>query len=87
MPPLAALEDDADPVAAARRLVPHATGLAIAGAAIRHNITHRRIDVLPVRLEGDGFDPPSDTWIWVDPRDPGVPTSSLFKKLVAAVSC
>lgn len=87
LPPLAVLEGGDDPVAAARRLVPHATGLPIAGPAIRHNITHRRIDVLPVRLEGDGFDPPSDVWIWVDSRDPGVPTSSLFKKLVAAVSC
>jgi A/G-specific adenine glycosylase len=85
LPPIAALADDADPLAAAQRLVPHATGSPIAGPAIRHHITHRKIDVIPVRLEVHRFDPPSDVWIWVDPRDPGVPTSSLFKKLVAAV--
>jgi A/G-specific adenine glycosylase len=86
LPPIAALVDGADPLTAAQRLVPHANGPPIAGPAIRHHITHRKIDVVPVRLEGDRFDPPSDVWIWADPSDPGVPTSTLFNKLVAAVN-
>ena len=86
LPPLADAGEDRDSVEVAGRLVPHAVGLPVVGPAVRHHITHRKIDVFPVRFDVDRFDPPSDAWIWVDPRDPGVPTSSLFEKLVAAVS-
>jgi len=53
---------------------------------VRHNITHRKIDVIPCRFEVEAFDPPSDAWRWVDPGNPGVPTSSLLEKLVVAVA-
>jgi A/G-specific adenine glycosylase len=83
LPPLAELEDHADPVDEARRLLPDVKGRDLtAGQAVRHHITHRRIDVFPVRVEAECFDPPSDNWRWVDPREPGVPTSSLLAKLV-----
>jgi A/G-specific adenine glycosylase len=83
LPPLAELEDRADPVDQARRLLPDAKSRFLtAGPAIRHHITHRKIDVVPVRIEVGCFDPPSESWRWVDPRDPGVPTSSLLEKLV-----
>jgi A/G-specific adenine glycosylase len=56
----------------------------VVGCAVRHNITHRTIDVIPVRFDAAHTDVP-DAWRWVDPRSPGVPTSSLLAKLVDAV--
>ncbi len=83
LPPLAELEDGADPVSEARRLVPVARHSSAAVApAVRHHITHRKIDVVPVWFEVDIFDPPSESWRWLDPRNPDVPTSSLLGKLV-----
>jgi A/G-specific adenine glycosylase len=85
LPPLADLVDDSDPVAEAGRLLPETVNPpATAGPPVRHNITHRKIDVLPVRLDVDHFDPPSEDWRWVDPRKPDLPTSSLLAKLVDA---
>jgi len=82
LPPLAELEDHADPVDEAKRLLPDVKSRYLTvGPAVRHHITHRRIDVVPVRVEAERFDPPSENWRWVDPRDPGVPTSSLLAKL------
>jgi A/G-specific adenine glycosylase len=86
LPPLAVLDDGDDPMAEARLLAPKAKGLPIVAPAIRHTITHRKIDVVPVRIEAESIDPSSDAWMWVDPHDPGLPTSSLFRKLVEAVS-
>ena len=86
LPPIAVLDDGADPVEAAAGCVPLGSIEASStGPVIRHNITHRKIDVIPCRLEIRAFDPPSDAWRWVDPGKPGVATSSLLKKLVAAV--
>ena len=83
LPPLADLEDHIDPVDEAKRLLPNLKSRDLtAGPAIRHHITHRRIDVVPVLVEAEPFDPPSENWRWVDPRKPGVPTSSLLGKLV-----
>jgi A/G-specific adenine glycosylase len=83
LPPLAELEDGADPVGEAKRLVPDADHRSVAVApAVRHHITHRRIDVIPVGMEIDHLDPPSESWRWVDPQNPDVPTSSLLGKLV-----
>ena len=83
LPPLAELEDRVDPVDEAKRLLPDVKcRFLIAGPFVRHHITHRRIDVVPVRFEAERFDPPSENWRWVDPRDPGVPTSSMLGKLV-----
>jgi len=83
LPPLAELENGADPVVEARRLVPDAKRCSTAVAPpVRHHITHRKIDVVPVRMEIDRLDPPSESWRWVDPRSSDVPTSSLLGKLV-----
>ncbi len=86
LPPLMEVERDVD-------LEPEASGLVPIdvmsppklGNAVRHNITHRKIDVVPVRFEAARSELSSDAWRWIDPRDPGVPTSSLFQKLVDAV--
>ena len=86
MPPLVELEEGADPVQAAARVVPFgAASSPTLGPAVRHHITHRKIDVIPVRFDPARVDPPSDAWRWVDPKSPGVPTSSLLAKLVEAV--
>jgi A/G-specific adenine glycosylase len=82
LPPLAELAESDDPGAAARRMVPGEIGSMKIGPAVRHHITHRRIDVIPVHLDVASSDPPSDKWRLVDPNDPGVPTSSLLQKLV-----
>jgi len=86
LPPVLEIEEGADPAKAASRLVPFATKSSPKlGDAVRHNITHRKIDVIPVRFEAARAEPPSDTWRWVDPMDPGLPTSSLLAKLVDAL--
>jgi len=87
LPPLADLEDASDPSENASRLVPfEPTSPPRPGGVVRHNITHRKIDVTPVFFEGARVEPLSDGWRWVDPIHPGVPTSSLFKKLVSSIS-
>jgi A/G-specific adenine glycosylase len=87
LPPMAVLEDRTESMRMAAELVPVGPAMSSsAGPAVRHNITHRKIDVFPVRFDVDRFDPPSGAWMWVDQHHPGVPTSSLFEKLVAAVS-
>ena len=87
LPPLVELAEQADAVAEARMLLPSGvTGSPWTGPKHRHNITHRRIDVVPVRFKVNHFDPPSDEWCWVDPERPGVPTSSLLGKFVKALA-
>jgi A/G-specific adenine glycosylase len=87
LPPLVELEDGADPEKVAARAMPFAvTSPPTLGRLVRHNITHRKIDLTPVRFSLGRGDPPSDSWRWVDPVDPGVPTSSLLQKLVQAWS-
>jgi len=86
LPPIAEITMGVDPVAAAMRLLPDRAFLkAEIGPPVRHNITHRKIDVVPVRVEIDHVQPPSDDWRWLDPDDPGVPTSSLLAKLTRAL--
>ena len=86
LPPLAEIATDADPLAAALRLLPgRASSPPETGHLVSHNITHRKIEVVPVRVAIDHVDPPSDNWRWLDPEDPGVPTSSLLAKLVASL--
>jgi A/G-specific adenine glycosylase len=85
LPPLAELVVGADPVCEALQLLPFdVTSAPGPGSIVRHNITHRKIDVLPFRFDTPRFDPPRDEWRWVDPKDPGLPTSSLLHKLVSA---
>jgi hypothetical protein len=83
LPPLAELEASEDPARMAAGLVP---GLKWAegetGSPVRHTITHRRIEVVPVRFAADGLYSLGEDWRWTDPLDPGVPTSSLLAKLV-----
>jgi hypothetical protein len=55
------------------------------GDTVRHNITHRKIEVTPLYFKSARIEPPSDAWRWVEPKNPGVPTSSLLAKLVDAV--
>jgi A/G-specific adenine glycosylase len=82
LPPLAELSEGVDPVRAAIQLLPVDSILELkSGQIVRHNITHRTIDVVPIRFNVPRFDPPSDAWRWIDPDDPGVPTSSLLQKL------
>jgi len=86
LPPLLEIEDGADPAKAASHLVPFVRMSSPKVAdTVRHNITHRKIDVIPVFFEAARSEPPSDAWRWIDPRYPGVPTSSLLAKLVDAV--
>ena len=86
LPPLLEIEEGADPAKAVLRLLPIGTmSSPELGDTVRHNITHRKIDVTPVRVDADRIEPPSDAWRWVDPKNPGLPTSSLFAKLVGAV--
>lgn len=87
LPPIAVLEDGADPMRVASELVPLGRAVASSiGRGVRHNITHRKIDVAPCRFDVGAFDPPTTAWRWVDPEKPGLPTSSLFGKLVASVA-
>lgn len=87
LPPLAELEAGADPLLEARRVLPGvAADTAMLAAAVRHSITHRRIEVVPVRFEVSETVLRSDGWRWADPSSPGAPTSSLLAKLVGSVA-
>lgn len=48
---------------------------------IKHSITHRRIQITPVRVVAKKRSPLPEGWRWVCPRSPGLPTSSLLEKL------
>ncbi|MGD8439247.1 MAG: A/G-specific adenine glycosylase [Holophagae bacterium] len=52
---------------------------------VRHSITHRRIEVTPLRVMVGDAPAVTGGWRWADPRSPGLPTSSLLAKLVRAV--
>jgi len=54
--------------------------------SIKHSITHRRIEVTPVRVLAVGPDRLPDGWRWVRPASPGVPTSSLLGKLARSIA-
>jgi A/G-specific adenine glycosylase len=82
LPPFADLGDGESAEARARTLAPFVEPRSVETLPeVRHGITHRSITVLPVRMAVEGGDPPAG-WRWADPRDPGVPTSSLLAKLV-----
>ena len=86
LPPLMEFEEGADPAFEAARLLPYGETSPVIGPDVRHNITHRKIDVTPVRFDVAHAKPPSGDWRWVDPRNPRVPTSSLLAKLADALS-
>ncbi len=82
LPPLIEIENPADAVPAATGLLPaDVISSPRVGAVVRHHITHRRIDVISVFFDAERRDPTSALWRWVDPLNPGVPTSSLLEKL------
>ena len=88
LPPLVELADGADPAEAAERLVPFTVIQSPKlGNAVRHNITHRKIDVVPLLFEtAHRRTAIAEVWRWVDPKKPGLPTSSLFAKLVDSLA-
>ncbi len=83
LPPLADLEAEADPVSVAMGLVPE--GLMVETGtmfgAVRHHITHRRIEVIPVLVPTLDADLPAAVWQWSRPGEVLGGTSSLFEKL------
>ena len=86
LPPLGELVVRADAGAAAAELLP--LPVLVVGrplAAVRHDITHRRIRVVPVVVKVDGAGTLRAGWRWADPGSPEVATSSLLWKLVRAV--
>ena len=86
LPPLGPPADTGDAAEGARQLVDEiAAGAPVIAPLVRHTITHRKIDIVPVRFEAERGQQQSEGWRWIDPRDPGVPTSSLLAKLVASV--
>jgi A/G-specific adenine glycosylase len=85
LPPLVELDAGRDPTTEARRVLPGvAAEIVMPAPAVRHSITHRRIEVLPLKFSVEAAAPPSDEWRWADPAAPGLPTSTLLAKLVTA---
>jgi A/G-specific adenine glycosylase len=83
LPPLRELDDEADAASEAVQMLPFSVdSTAIVGTPVRHSITHRRIEVIPVFFENPHLELPAGGWRWIDPKDPGVPTSSLLQKLI-----
>jgi A/G-specific adenine glycosylase len=83
LPPLAELTGDLPAIEVAVELVPMPlVENPVPLPVVRHSITHRRIRVHPIRLvvASPGDDGPLGRW--VDPESSGVPTSSLFMKLI-----
>jgi len=83
LPPFADLQSEADPATEALALAPE--GLpAETGAvfpAVRHHITHRRIEVIPVLINAPDADLSAALWQWARPGEVAGGTSSLFLKL------
>lgn len=82
LPPVTEVEDGDSAVERAAALVPF-VGFAAgrAGGPVRHAITHRRIEVHPVRFAAGGGRAAPPGWRWARPATPGLPTSSLLAKL------
>ncbi len=86
LPPLVELEAGADPLPEARRaLHPIPAEAPAIAPTVRHSITHRRIEIVPLKFSVEPAAPPADAWRWADPSSSGLPTSSLLAKLVAAL--
>lgn len=82
LPPFGPLGTGEDPAAAAVALSPvPPAGPVETLAPVRHGITHRRIEVVPVRVPVPGWQPAAG-WCWADPARPGLPTSSLMEKIL-----
>lgn len=78
------------PVHTALQLLPWTASRGRVCPVVRHSVTHRRIRVVPVHVPLMSATSPTELsqeegWLWVDPRAPAVPTSSLLVKLRRAV--
>jgi DNA-binding transcriptional LysR family regulator len=89
LPPYAVIPEGADAEAAAHAVAREAGfgGILSPGPAVRHNITHRDIRVLPfvAAISGDRVAEAMPGWSWQNAVAPALPTSSLLGKL--AVAC
>jgi A/G-specific adenine glycosylase len=85
LPPFGDLANGTAAVEQARRMAGIPTGGAAVAATVDHGITHRRIRVVPVRLELGGTPAASPDERWWAPGTPPPATSSLLAKLVEAV--
>ena len=83
MPPLADIEQDEDPLNVAMGLAPGClkTARGMIFDSVRHHITHRRIEVIPVLAPARDADLPAAVWQWSRPGEVAGGTSSLFEKL------
>ncbi len=82
LPPFRPLAVGEDPIAAAAGLSPApAAGRPERLGPVRHSITHRRIEVVPVRVPVAAWSSAAG-WCWAPPENPGVPTSSLLEKIL-----
>jgi len=86
MPPFCSLANDGTAVEQARRMAGFPTGEATVAATVDHGITHRRIRVVPVRLEFGGTPATAPDERWWSPGTRAPATSSLLAKLVEAVA-
>jgi A/G-specific adenine glycosylase len=87
LPPYADLADVPSLESQAFSLLPFKVDGSVAvHPSVRHSITHRRIEVIPVAIRGPvPVDPPA-RWCWANPRSPGLPTSSLLGKLLRSLT-
>ena len=73
------------PAAPSRRLLPFEVGGPFERrSSVRHSITHRRIEVVPVVVRTGYPTEPPRGWVWAHPAQPELPTSSLLAKLLRA---
>jgi A/G-specific adenine glycosylase len=87
LPPFAELEPGSDVVSQAAALTEHARGEGRVGTQLRHSITYRRIDVLPVFFRAVDRPLSAATWQFEDPRRLEGGTSSLLLKLMRSEFC
>ncbi len=83
LPPLADLRNDLDPVSCVVDLAPEGLepGRGVALGPVRHHITHRRIEVIPVRIPVKAMELSAAVWQWSRPSEVQGGTSSLLNKL------
>jgi A/G-specific adenine glycosylase len=87
LPPMDEIEEPSRSDSQAARLLPFAVRGPIERLEpVRHSITHRRIEVTPVRVVVGEAPALTGGWRWADPHSPGLPTSSLLGKLVRAAA-
>ena len=85
LPPWCISAPGEESVARASELLPEALQPAGIGDVVKHAITYRRIWVQPVVFVYEPGVVEENNWALADPMAPGLPTSSLLRKLVASV--